>query len=163
MSVTISSVITSPAELGALLRGYRKGQAARISDVVALAPLGPRFISELENGKPSASLAKVLTYLQALGLSLLVRPRHARTPEPPYGAIVTTKDLGGIARFHRTQQHTGLEDVTRLTPLGLRFLSDFENGRENVRLDNVLCALSAYGLDVEVAPKHRKPATRSAA
>lgn len=49
----------------------------RQAELAALAGVGVRFLSELENGKPSAEIGKALVVLRRLGLDLLIRPRGA--------------------------------------------------------------------------------------
>ena len=55
--------------LGAAVRQARKAHGLTQAD---LAGTGPRFISELERGKASAELGKVLDVLAVLGLRLLL-------------------------------------------------------------------------------------------
>jgi transcriptional regulator with XRE-family HTH domain len=44
-------------------------------ELAALAGVGPRFLSEVENGKASAEIGKVLQVLHRLGLELSIQPR----------------------------------------------------------------------------------------
>jgi y4mF family transcriptional regulator len=67
--------ISGAAELGRCVRAQRKAQGATQSEFAALCGVGVRFISELENGKPTMELGKVLQVLQCLGLEVSVRPR----------------------------------------------------------------------------------------
>ncbi len=67
--------IESPAELGALVRRRRKDAGVRQADAAALAGVGTRFLSELERGKETAEVGKVLQVLSRLGLELRVVPR----------------------------------------------------------------------------------------
>jgi len=67
--------ISSVEDLGHLVRQYRSEQDATQTDLAAFAGVGVRFISELENGKPTVELGKVLKVLATLGLELRVRPR----------------------------------------------------------------------------------------
>lgn len=69
--------ISTPAELGALLRRRRKEAGVLQADAAALSNVGTRFLSELERGKPTAELGKVLLVLARLGLELYVVPRGA--------------------------------------------------------------------------------------
>jgi transcriptional regulator with XRE-family HTH domain len=43
--------------------------------LAALAGVGPRFLSEVENGKESAEIGKVLQVLRRLGLDVSITPR----------------------------------------------------------------------------------------
>lgn len=62
-------------DLGLLVRLQRKAQGATQADFAALCGVGTRFISELENGKPTVELGKVLQVLQCLGLEVDISPR----------------------------------------------------------------------------------------
>ena len=67
--------VRSSAELGALLRARRKQQALTQLDIAGLGNTGNRFVVELENGKPTAQLQKVLDLVDLLGLELVLRPK----------------------------------------------------------------------------------------
>ena len=67
--------IIDARDLGRCVRAQRKSQGATQADFAALCGVGNRFISELENGKPTAELGKVLQVLACLGLELRVTPR----------------------------------------------------------------------------------------
>ena len=56
-------VVRSSAELGALVREQRKRLALKQLDIAGLGNTGNRFIVELENGKPTVQLQKVLDSL----------------------------------------------------------------------------------------------------
>lgn len=57
-------------DLAKLVRQTRKKQGLTQADVAGLSGLGRRFISELEGGKPTAQVAKVLLVLNVLGIGL---------------------------------------------------------------------------------------------
>ena len=57
-------------DLAKLVRQTRKKQGLTQTDVAGLSGLGRRFISELEGGKPTAQVAKVLLVLNVLGIGL---------------------------------------------------------------------------------------------
>ena len=67
--------IYSPEEIGKLVRLYRKEQLVTQAELAALCAVGVRFISNLENGKPTVELGKVLHVLKCLGLEVAVTPR----------------------------------------------------------------------------------------
>ena len=69
------SPVRSTGELGALLRERRKQQSLTQLDLAGLGNTGNRFIVELENGKPTVQLQKVLDLLDLLGLEMIIRPR----------------------------------------------------------------------------------------
>jgi len=69
--------ISSPEELGRLVRAKRRQIGLTQVELSALAGVGIRFLSELENGKATAELGKVLQVLSRLGLVVSIRPRGA--------------------------------------------------------------------------------------
>lgn len=62
--------IQSIEELGALIRRERKHQGLRQPDLAAAAGTSIRFIVEIEGGKSTAQIGKVLDVLRQLGLKL---------------------------------------------------------------------------------------------
>ena len=72
LSRTGSSVVLADAgPLGGAARQARKAYGLAQPDLAGLPGTGPRFISELERGKVSAELDKVLDMIAVLGLRLL--------------------------------------------------------------------------------------------
>ena len=59
--------------LGNLIRQHRKSMHLTQRDAAGLCGVGERFLSELERGKPSASLGKTVQVLKRLGLKILVQ------------------------------------------------------------------------------------------
>ncbi|MBY0403116.1 MAG: helix-turn-helix transcriptional regulator [Cyanobacteria bacterium] len=55
---------------GQLVRQYRKAQKLTQGDLAAACGVGVRFIVELEKGKPTCEVAKVIRVTQLLGLQL---------------------------------------------------------------------------------------------
>lgn len=74
-SPTAEWSVRTAAELGELVRAQRTRQALRQIDVAGLGNTGNRFVVELENGKPTVQLQKVLDLLDLLGLEVVVRPK----------------------------------------------------------------------------------------
>jgi HTH-type transcriptional regulator/antitoxin HipB len=140
-------------DLGRYLRDHRRSQASTIKDTSQLAALGERFISEVERGKETAYFDKILQYINLLGLSLHIYPRNVLSIQPPYGALSDLKAIGALARHHRKIQKATLNTVKELSGLGLRFLSDFERGK-NCQIGKALSALKSYGLELVIAPKN---------
>ena len=62
-------------DLGRRVRNKRRQIGVRQADLAALAGVGTRFLSELENGKETAEIGKVLLVLNRLGLDLWIVPR----------------------------------------------------------------------------------------
>ena len=69
------AAIGSPADLGRLVRKVREGRRLSQQEFADLAGVGRRFLSELENGKPTLELGKVLKVANAAGIALLARER----------------------------------------------------------------------------------------
>lgn len=153
ISKTKAQHIQSTSELGRYLRDRRREQASTISDASSLAALGERFISEIERGKETAFFDKTLQYLNLLGLSLHICPRNALSIQSPYGAFSDIQAIGALARHHRKTQKATLDTVKELSGLSLRFLSDFERGK-NCQIGKALSALRHYGLEVAIAPRN---------
>lgn len=59
-------------EIGTVVREARVAQGLRQDQLAAAAGVGLRFLVELEGGKPTVRLEKVLAVLNALGLRLQV-------------------------------------------------------------------------------------------
>ena len=69
--------IATTEELGRLVRATRKAQGLSQEALAGASGVGPRFIIELEKGKPRCEIGKVLLVLQMLGISLsVVAPEH---------------------------------------------------------------------------------------
>jgi len=67
--------IDTPKALGAAIRERRRELGLTQEDVAGVARTGPRFIGDLEAGKPTVQLAEVLRVLAALGLDLELKSR----------------------------------------------------------------------------------------
>ena len=67
--------VTSPAEIGSLIRDERRRQKLTQSDLAGLSGVGVTFISQLEHGKESVELGKVLNVLTMLGIDLVAERR----------------------------------------------------------------------------------------
>lgn len=77
---TVDPVVRSSAALGELLRTRRKALQLNQADLAGLGNTGNRFIVDVENGKPTVQLQKVLDLLDLLGLEVVVRPKVAGQP-----------------------------------------------------------------------------------
>jgi y4mF family transcriptional regulator len=74
-SLSASRIITSTPQLGEFVASRRKAKKLNQQDFGDLAGVGRRFVSELEGGKETAQIGKVIRVLQALGIDLVVRDR----------------------------------------------------------------------------------------
>ena len=66
----MSNSISEIKDFGKLIRTTRKAQGLSQTDLAGISGTGRRIISEIENGKTSVSIGKLLQILTALGLSL---------------------------------------------------------------------------------------------
>ena len=64
--------VFSAADIGASIRKKRKEDGLTLADAAALCSVGYRFMSDLENGKETAQLGKVLQVLKAMGLDVFI-------------------------------------------------------------------------------------------
>lgn len=64
----------STEQIGALVRTTRKAIGATQKDLALTSGTGMRFIIDLEKGKATCQLGKVLTVLRTLGISLNLTP-----------------------------------------------------------------------------------------
>ena len=75
--------VRSAADVGAALRRLRKEQRLTQAHAAGLSDVGIRFLSELENGKPTVRLETLLRVLAAYGVELCIRgPGLEPPPEP---------------------------------------------------------------------------------
>ena len=72
------AVIRASTDPGSLVRVQRKRLALKQSDIAGLGNTGNRFIVDLENGKPTLQLQKVLAVMDLLGLEVVVRPKTSQ-------------------------------------------------------------------------------------
>jgi transcriptional regulator with XRE-family HTH domain len=68
MHVTVST----PQELGLVLRAARKTHGMRLDDAAAFAGVGPVFAGAVERGKATVQLGLVMKLLQQFGLKIVI-------------------------------------------------------------------------------------------
>jgi transcriptional regulator with XRE-family HTH domain len=78
-NLAASRAIRSTEELGAAVRRHRRSRKLTQETVASLSNVSIGFLSDFENGKPTAEIGKILQTVVAIGLELFVRPRGART------------------------------------------------------------------------------------
>lgn len=69
----------TPHDIGKLVHETRKGLGVTQKELALTSGTGLRFIIELEKGKQTAEIGKVLTVLQTLGIQLTLTPPMATT------------------------------------------------------------------------------------
>jgi y4mF family transcriptional regulator len=68
--------VKNPKDLGALVRQARKQAKLKQAEAAAMCGVGTRFLSDLENGKPTLHLGKTLQVLKAFGLVTLIKKKE---------------------------------------------------------------------------------------
>lgn len=69
----------TPADIAAVIRAARKAQGLRQDELAGVVGVGVRFIVDLESGKPTAQIGKVLQVLAALGCRVeITAPQEGR-------------------------------------------------------------------------------------
>ena len=66
----MKKIISTPEDLGLLIRAVRKSTKVRQDDLSALAGVSRQFAIHVEQGKPTAQLGRVLLLLKELGITL---------------------------------------------------------------------------------------------
>ena len=64
----------SPEQIGKSVRDTRKNMGVTQKDLALTSGTGLRFVIDLEKGKPTCQIGKVLTVLQTLGIVLTLCP-----------------------------------------------------------------------------------------
>lgn len=64
--------LVSTKDIGLLIKTTRKAQGVTQEQLAGVANTGIRFISDLENGKPTIQVNKLLNVLSALGLGMYI-------------------------------------------------------------------------------------------
>ena len=67
--------VNSSADIGILVRRKRKADGLTLAEAAAMCNVGYRFFSNVENGKPTAHIGKILQVLSCLGLDVVILPR----------------------------------------------------------------------------------------
>jgi y4mF family transcriptional regulator len=76
-NMTTHVIVTTPEGLGAAIRAARIARGLRLEDLALAAGVGPRFLGELERGKPTVRLAETLRVAAALGISIAITDPNA--------------------------------------------------------------------------------------
>ena len=81
--------VTSAQTLGLLIRATRRSQKVRIDDVAGSVGVGPVFVREVERGKETVQLGRVMKLLAELGIEL-----KADVPEEVFPEITRLRLVG---------------------------------------------------------------------
>ena len=68
--------VAASTDIGQMIRRKRKEDGLSLTEAAALCNVGYRFLSDLENGKATAHLNKVLQVLRGLGIDVHLRTRN---------------------------------------------------------------------------------------
>lgn len=71
-TLVMKSRIQSTSDLSELIRKHRKALGMTQADLAGASGLGPRFIGDLERGKPTCEIGKTLLVLKMLGIEVTV-------------------------------------------------------------------------------------------
>jgi HTH-type transcriptional regulator/antitoxin HipB len=80
----METIVHNPSELGRLASQTRSDLGLRQSDVHAYTKLATRFIGEVEHGKETAQIGKVMDMLESLGLEFVIRPKSEKAKVNPH-------------------------------------------------------------------------------
>jgi len=69
-------MLLTPETIGKTIRDSRKKMGATQKDLALSSGTGVRFVIDLEKGKPTCHIGKVLTVLQTLGIELTLNAPH---------------------------------------------------------------------------------------
>ncbi|HWO21481.1 MAG TPA: helix-turn-helix domain-containing protein [Kofleriaceae bacterium] len=72
---TAGTKVTTPKDLGAVVRAIRREAGMDQATAAGLAGVGTRFLGDVERGKPTLRFGLVLQVLERLGLELTVARR----------------------------------------------------------------------------------------
>jgi y4mF family transcriptional regulator len=67
----------TPEDLGRLVKKERKAMGLTQAELALASGTGMRFLSDLENGKPTCQIGKTLTVLKTLGIRLTMSSHHS--------------------------------------------------------------------------------------
>lgn len=71
----------------------------------------------------------------------------------PNGKILNTKSLGDVVRQQRKLQGVTQVEFASLCGVGVRFISDLENGKSTIEIGKVLQVLNNLGLELAIQPR----------
>ena len=67
--------LASPAEIGALIRERRKDMKLTQAGLAGISGVSHKFVNEVERGKATAEIGRIMAVLQMLGVDLYGRVR----------------------------------------------------------------------------------------
>ncbi len=83
----------TPEQIGEMVRSARKGQGVTQKELAMTSGTGLRFIIDLEKGKATCQIGKVLTVLNTLGITMtLIAPWTDNPPAERTGQTLSGKE-----------------------------------------------------------------------
>lgn len=89
--------ITSTRDLATAVRGRRQSLGLSQADLATRAGVSRPWLSDVEAGKPTAEIGRVLRLVDALGLRLDLTPENNQNPDEP----TTSVDLDTLLDEYR--------------------------------------------------------------
>jgi len=74
-------IVKTPEDVGRIVRQVRKQHNLRQADLAGVLFAGHRLVSEIERGKKTAQIGRVMEALDMLGLDIVLVPRPGAGPE----------------------------------------------------------------------------------
>ena len=71
----------------------------------------------------------------------------------PNGKILNTADLGKLISKKRKSMQLTQSEFAALSGVGVRFISELENGKESIHFGKVLKILENMGLELHILPR----------
>ncbi|HLH96369.1 MAG TPA: helix-turn-helix transcriptional regulator [Xanthobacteraceae bacterium] len=76
----MANIVSDPLALGRLVRETRRALGLTQPKLALSAGVGVRFLVDIEKGKPTAQIGKILRVLAALGIELQLSPPNIVKP-----------------------------------------------------------------------------------
>ncbi len=149
-----ANIIYDTAELGQLIRSERKASGVTLQQTSAKSKIGVRFLSELERGKVTAEIGKVISALHTVGLDMAV------VQKPEKYTIATSKhnSVQDLAKPYHPETHTTSNKLSLSEQLNLEFPYDWSNPSITIaafirmvlaktRYNDILCIAHHFGIE----------------
>ncbi|MHB8423143.1 MAG: helix-turn-helix domain-containing protein [Leptospirales bacterium] len=78
-------VVKTPEDVGRVIRQVRKRNNLRQADLAGVLFAGHRLVSEIERGKKTTQIGRVMEALGMLGLDIILVDRSTSIGDSPYG------------------------------------------------------------------------------